>query len=692
MARKSTIKLLLINESDNEGERLVSLFRNAGRVTRVHRATSPEDLHSTLEKDHWDLLIANDKHPEIAVEQCLEQLAKLSLDLPAIVIRDDNIEAALEAGATDVISSEQDQHLIHSALRELRNLEQRRELASTLDKLSDAEARSELLLSESQDAIAYVADGMLVSCNDVFGERFGYDSIDDLDCAPVVDLISDADQDKFKGLLKTQINNGSGSTDFSFTAIKKSGENFTAVMQLSCAVFDDEDCIQLSIKEHSSNASSQTVANFDRDPATGLYSHDYFLSQLDSSNKQAAAGTGQAVLLFIGIDKFTALRSRFGITQAHNIVLDIANFIQQHSDNVSCLAHFCDDGFTMLIEDSSTDKTKKYADDLCSKFAQHIIEIDGQSLQCTASIGLLDINGQLQRDANDLIDLVFNTAESLRDEDGTGNSAEVHIPVREKKTLGDSSNDDELDSFLEEALEDSRFTLNFQPVVSLRGSSGGDHYEVTTTMLGEDGEALHANQFLQNMNFGGVNTRLDRWIILEATKQLASELEQNHATHLFINLTANALQDESLIPWLGVALKAGGITPGSLILQFLETDITNYLKPAKIFSDAIGELGCKLSISGFGKADDPFKILQQVHASHVKIAAEFAQALQNGGDTQSLKAMVSSIGEEDAKAIISGVENAAALAQLWQIGVDYIQGSYMAAPSKKMDYEFTDIA
>ena len=102
MARKSTIKLLLINESENEGERLISLFRNAGRVARAHRAASAEDLHECLEKENWDLLIANDKHPEITAEQCLEQLTKAASDTPAIIIRDEHAEAAMEAGASEV--------------------------------------------------------------------------------------------------------------------------------------------------------------------------------------------------------------------------------------------------------------------------------------------------------------------------------------------------------------------------------------------------------------------------------------------------------------------------------------------------------------------------------------------------------------------------------------------------------------
>ena len=37
---KKTIRLLILEDSQNEAERLVSLFRNSGRATRVHRITS----------------------------------------------------------------------------------------------------------------------------------------------------------------------------------------------------------------------------------------------------------------------------------------------------------------------------------------------------------------------------------------------------------------------------------------------------------------------------------------------------------------------------------------------------------------------------------------------------------------------------------------------------------------------------
>src|SRR3546814_13010023 len=54
--QKKTIRLLILEDSQNEAERLVSLFRNAGQATRVHRLTSSDDLAEAL-KQTWDLLI-----------------------------------------------------------------------------------------------------------------------------------------------------------------------------------------------------------------------------------------------------------------------------------------------------------------------------------------------------------------------------------------------------------------------------------------------------------------------------------------------------------------------------------------------------------------------------------------------------------------------------------------------------------
>ena len=697
MAKKSTIKLLLINESENESERLISLFRDAGRVARATRAQSAEELFHMLEQESWDLLIANDKHPEIVVDQCLELLKKNHTVIPSIVIRDGDANAALDAGACDVITSDDDQRLIYAALRELRSFDDRRQLMSTKEKLSNAIKRCDLLMAESPEALAYAADGMLISSNDLFCTHFGYANPDELDCTPVIDLMAPSDSGKFKQVLKALENSTESAVDFEFIGQKQNGTTFTATMHLSDSVFDDEPCIQLTISESKKQKTSATSAT---GPLLGSGSqpsiaslasnHEELSTKLTELIAQADDGLPCSALAFISIDGIGDIRHRVGITQAGYILASATEFIRAKLLPVNAyLTQYCDGGLIALLEGARVDSVLKLMEQLCADIEKHIIEVDGQSIQCTASIGLVVISGKQSANSAKLIDSAFSACEIIRQDGGSG--VMQFIIKKEKQSLGNAASDQELDQFLEEALSNDQFSLSYQPIVSLRGTSG-EHYEVRTTMIDDDGDTLDTSQFSDNVRFSTINTRLDRWVILAATEKLALQIEQEQDVRLFINLSASSLQDESLIPWLDVVIKDGGVPPAALIFQFSASDISDYLKPAINFLAFARKLGCKISIAEFGQATDPFKVLKHIQADYAKISESFTEQLQPGGDAQILKAMVSSIGENNIQAVIGDVKNAAALAKLWQLGVDYIQGSYLAEPSRTMDYEFTDIA
>ena len=57
-----------------------------------------------------------------------------------------------------------------------------------------------------------------------------------------------------------------------------------------------------------------------------------------------------------------------------------------------------------------------------------------------------------------------------------------------------------------------------------------------------------------------------------------------------------------------------------------------------------------------------------------------------------IKEMIDLSAELNIVCIASGVNSAGELAQLWQAGVPYVQGSYLQMPLSEMDYEFLDIS
>src|SRR5690606_39282678 len=97
---KKTIRLLLIEDSQNEAERLVSLFRNAGRATRVQRLTSAEDLQATLQQT-WDLLICAPESQLLPPGEVIHSLRRQARAIPIILL----VPARLSGGGlTDAIA------------------------------------------------------------------------------------------------------------------------------------------------------------------------------------------------------------------------------------------------------------------------------------------------------------------------------------------------------------------------------------------------------------------------------------------------------------------------------------------------------------------------------------------------------------------------------------------------------------
>ena len=75
----------------------------------------------------------------------------------------------------------------------------------------------------------------------------------------------------------------------------------------------------------------------------------------------------------------------------------------------------------------------------------------------------------------------------------------------------------------------------------------------------------------------------------------------------------------------------------------------------------------------------------------IKIDPHFTETIASG-ETGELKALIDTAKENSIKTILPEVDNAGALATLWQLGTHYIQGSYLQQPSPVMNYEFTEIA
>ncbi len=680
---KKTIRLLILEDSQNEAERLVSLFRNAGRATRVHRLTSSEDLAEALQQS-WDLLISAPTSEHLDPHEAISAIRRQAKDIPVIQLLADNdsdsVTEALSIGAQDALPQGEDERLVLVAKRELSNLDERRARRAAEVALREAEKRCQLLLDSSVDAITYVHDGMHIYANRAYLELFDYQDADELEGMPMIDLIASGDQSNFKDFLKNY-QSAEGAAELACNGIKADGKSFAARMNFSPATYDGEPCIQVVIRAESSNAELEEKLReiSSQDLVTGLYNRSYFLELMDAAVERAVNAGQPASLAYIRLDQYSTLLAEVGLAGIDLLLTDLTTVLRAHFPGEAQLARFGDDVFAVLQPGLTAEQAEANLGALLKKIEGHLFDVSGRTVQTTLSIGVAGLNEKTAR-AQDVVDRAHRCADEL-----DGNALKIFNPADE---LAAAANRGDLLALVKQALENNSFRLLFQPIISLRGDSH-EHYEVLLRLLNAKGEEVPPHDFLKAAKEAGLGEKIDRWVILSSIKLLADHRSKGHSTRLFVHLSSASLQDKTLLPWLSVALKAARLPSDSLVFQISEPDAIAGLKQAKTLTQGLHELHCKVGLSQFGCAINPFNTLKHLNIDFVKVDGSYSQDLSQAESQEALKTLLASLHAQAKMTIVPFVESATVLATLWQAGVNYIQGYYLQGPSQSMDYDFS---
>ena len=691
MNANDTIRLLILNNSRAEAERLISMLHNAGRPSRAQHVESEDALVKLLEEQTWDLLIAHDQTTNVTPQTAIKHIRRLSKDVPVILQNDDEFLAVIEGmklGAADVVRLDDDQHLLLVMQREMNNREERQAKRLADRRFREAERRSQQLLDSSRDAIAYVQDGLYLYANQSFAELFGYEDKDDIDCMPIMDMVDDKDQDTLKTFLKDFTFKGldAESTKLAFRGLKQDGTAAPISLEVSHVTYDEEPCIQFLARANRVDLNNDVLeAQIKQikwqDVVTGLYNRQYMIDHLEKIIDNVTEKDNLS-LLYVDIDNFIErAQSTLGVAAADMALSDLASLLREKNNTTDIIARFGDTAFTVLVPNIRADAAVNRAKQLCKAIEEHIIDIDNKTLQLTASIGVSLINDNTTN-ANKVIEQAINAMEKVRN--ANGNSAQLFEP----EMSADERDQKNIASDLQHALDNDRFRLLFQPIISLRGSEE-EYYEVYLRMLNDNNEEISPSRFIETASSIGASIKIDRWVILESIKMLSQHRAKGNKTKLILNLSKDSLCDESLVPWLGVAFKAAKLSSDAIVFQTNEVDVTNHLNAAKAFAEGLQKLKTFMSISNFGCSLNPFNTLKHVPASIIKIDGSFTMDIQNNKESpETLIHLIEQLHGENKITIVPFVENASVLSTLWQAGAHYIQGHYLQEPTQNMSYDF----
>lgn len=685
--KNETIRLLVLHESQDNAEQIVNALKNAGIATRPELIGTEDDLLDALKDGAWDIMLAGEMTNGIPYDNALAQIRKQDKDIPVVVLLEkldaEMLEETLQAGAVDAVVFDAHKHLVLAIKRELANLQHRRARRKAEAALSESEKRCELLLDNSRDAIAYVHDGMHIYANSAYVELFGHESADDLEGMPVVDLVAKEDLANFKDYLRAYSKGESISQDLRFHGLKADGSKIDAMMQLSAASYDGEPCTQIIIRRDDGAGNAAALAEKLKeatsiDQQTGLPNRQRFEENLAEVVHKARKDKSRHALFYLGIDNIPQINLAAGLAGTDAVIKALANILGKHFGNTQ-LARFSDSAFAALVSGLDPEKARTDAEAICKQVHDQLIEVgSGKTQQTSLSIGIAMV-GETAPDPAEMLSRAIAASEKVKLANGNG------VQVFNAAETADSS-DSALLELLVDAIENSKFKLLYQPLVDVEGG-GGEFYEVFVRLPLADGKMMTPDDFMTVAHRHQLGAKMDRWVMLNAAKQLKEHTKKSPHTRLLLNLTAESLQDSTLPSWISKLSKA--IDPNStpLVLQFAESDVVTYLKAAKEQTEALTQSGCPVSISHFGTSLNPLNTLKHVTVSHIKLDRSFTQDLSNEENMGAMKKMTGELLAQEKKVVVSFVENAQTLSKLWTLGVQYLQGYYLQPPGEEMRYD-----
>lgn len=698
MNANNPIRLLILNDSRDEANRLVSMLSNSGKTTDAQHVESEEALAKVLQERNWDLIVGHAETTNLRPEAALKQIRKFNKDVPMILLTEQEgtqaIVEGLKKGAADVLLMDEDQHLLQVIHRELENREYRNQSRNASRKLKEVERRNQQLLDSSKDAIAFVEDGMFLYANESFAQLLGYGDRDDLECTPIIDVIDRADQEMLKEFLKDIPSKGNIDPQvLAFKVVHQNSQSVTLNVDISLATYDDETCVQLRIPGVASTAKNIAPSN-DETPAAsnatkttdaigGLLDRNAFIDRLHRAMDIAVSNEHTGAIIHIAIKDFMpVVVSKVGALAADRVLKAIATQLKNLCPEGASACLFSGNAFLVLLPNSQADAALSTAQTLCAGLREYYVEIEGSSLQFQYFVGASLFSETTTTPDTPIIQAINACELAKKDEHKL---AELFEPPQENNETNQRS-DKDIERLIQKALDGGRFKLLFQPILSLRGSTQ-EHYEVLMRMLDSHGNEITPDEFLDVADTIGLTAKIDRWVILESLKTLTAHRASGHNTRLIVNLSTASLKDKTLPEWLAIAFKAAKLPSDSIVFQLGEQEVNDHITQAKTLTEKITTLGSSVCISRFGCNVNPFNALHHVPAKYIKIDGTFTQELQNG-TPERFNTLVNELHTIEKITIVPFVENASVLSKLWQSGVHYIQGYYLQAPTASMDYEF----
>ncbi|MDJ0631895.1 MAG: EAL domain-containing protein [Xenococcaceae cyanobacterium MO_188.B29] len=419
------------------------------------------------------------------------------------------------------------------------------------------------------------------------------------------------------------------------------------------------------------------------DALTGLYNRKEFEVQVTEAIFNSQENGSQHALCYLDLDQFKVVNDTCGHVGGDNLLRQLTILKKKLIRSSDVLARLGGDEFGLLLKQCSLEQAETIANTIRTLIQEFRFSWEDKVFTLSASIGLVSIDQNSQNFSS-----VLSAADAACYAAKEKGRNRVFVYRHNDRELTRQRKERQWVAHINRALEEDRFCLYCQKIISLKENDSREHYEILLRLLDKDGKLVPPMAFIPAAENYNLMPAIDRWVIstffsaynnyCQRKNQTTNNLKSANFPEekiYTINLSGASINSDSFFDFLKEQFTLYPISPSTICFEITETSAIANLAKAAEFIDELKQLGCLFALDDFGSGMSSLAYLKNLPVDFLKIDGSFVKNILDDPVDHATVDCFNRIGHVmNMQTIAEFVENEPIIQKLRKLGVDYAQG------------------
>ncbi len=414
------------------------------------------------------------------------------------------------------------------------------------------------------------------------------------------------------------------------------------------------------------------------DPLTNLPRREPFMEQLRNAIQVAQDAEEYAfTVLMIDVDRFRWLADSVGHHAADEMLRVVSRRLAACVRPGDTVSRFGGDKFAVLLDNVEDLELGTHIADRIRRSVSEPIEVTGQTIYATVSIGLTTST----RGYDDAEDVVNDAAAAANKAKEAGHD---RYAVFETKMRIDALSTLRLEVALRQAVEREEFELHYQPIVDLADGRLVAFESLVRWRHPRRG-LVPPLEFIPIAEQTGLIIPLGHWVLREAARQIAQwnagRGPGQAPLAVSVNISGRQVADPRLLETIREVVEEYDLPTGALKLELTESVLMDNADVVHRFLSNVRDIGVKVWVDDFGTGYSSLSYLHRFPVDGLKIDKAFVDGLdgtdRSAAMVRTILSLATNLGVE---VVAEGIEQAEQASHLAALGCDCGQGYLYSRP------------